>query len=239
VSQAYPVVFSLGCLAGLTWLAMRRAGSVEGNAAAFTAALLALALGLIGARLGFAVLHLPYFRSHPQEILWLWEGGLSWVGGALGAVAAVGVSAWVRRMEFPALADAVALPALVVALAAWAGCSLDGCVYGLRTPAGPLSPPAPDLFGVVAPRWPTAAAGMIATGLLLSSMLVLDARRMQPGMRATIALGGVALIAFGLSFTRGDPVLLIGGARIDTVAAAGVLLLAGSFAAARAWSTRR
>ena len=239
MSQAYPVVFSLGCLAGLTWLAMRRAGSVEGNAAAFTAALLALALGLIGARLGFAVLHLPYFRSHPQEILWLWEGGLSWVGGALGAVAAVGVSAWVRRMEFPALADAVALPALVVALAAWAGCSLDGCVYGLRTPAGPLSPPAPDLFGVVAPRWPTSAAGMIATGLLLSGMLVLDAHRIRPGLRTAIALGGVALIAFGLSFTRGDPAVLIGEARIDTVAAAGVLLLAGSFAAARAWAPRR
>ena len=239
MSQAYPLVLSLGCLAGLTWLAMRRARSVEGNAAAFMAALLALALGLTGARLGFAALHLPYYRSHPQEILWVWQGGLSWVGGALGAVAAVGVTAWVRRMEFPALADALALPALVVALAAWAGCSLDGCAYGFRTPGGPLFPPAADLFGVVAPRWPTATAGMIATGLLLAGMLVLDARRMRPGLRAAIALGGVALIAFGLSTTRGDPVLLIGGARIDTVAAGGVLLLTGSFAAARAWSSRR
>jgi len=57
---------------------------------------------------------------------------------------------------------------------------------------------------------------------------------MPSGLRAALALGGVALIAFALSFTRGDPVLLIGGLRIDTVGAAAVLLIAAIFAATRA-----
>jgi len=239
VSQAYPVVFSLGCLAGLGWLAVRRAGSAEGNSAVLMAALLALALGLAGARLGFTALHLPYYLSNPQEILWVWEGGMSWVGGALGAVAAIAIFAWVRRERFTELADALALPALAVALASWVGCFLDACVYGFRASAGPLYPASPDLFGVVAPRWPTAAVGMIATGLLLSAMVLLEARRIPPGLGAGIALGGMALIAFVLSFTRGDAVLLIGAARLDTVAAVGVLLLAGAFIAAPAWSARR
>jgi len=234
VSQAYPVFFALGCLAGLCWLALRRGVQTEASAAAFMAALFALALGLAGARLGFAALHWPYYSQHPQEILWLWQGGLSWVGGAVGVVAAVGAFARVRGLSFASLADAVALPALAVALAAWTGCFLDGCVYGLRTPAGPLFPQAPDLFGVVAPRWPTAALGVIAAGVLLSVMVALGSRPMPSGLRAALALGGVALIAFALSFTRGDPVLLIGGLRIDTVGAAAVLLIAAIFAATRA-----
>ena len=234
MSQAYPVVFALGCLAGLCWLAVRRGVLPEANGAAFLAAVFALALGLAGARLGFAALHWPYYSQHPQEVLWVWQGGLSWVGGAVGAVAAVGAFAWIRGLRFASLADALALPALAVALAAWAGCFLDGCIYGLRTPGGPLLPPAPDLFGVVAPRWPTAALGMIAAGLLLSSMLAREARPMPSGLRAAAALGGVGLIAFALSFTRGDPALLLGGLRIDTVGAVAVLLIAASFAAGQA-----
>ncbi len=234
MSQAYPVVFALGCLAGLGWLAVRRGVVPEANLAAFWAAVFALAMGLAGARLGFVALHWPYYSQHLQEILWVWQGGLSWAGGAVGALAAVGIFAWARGLSFASLADAVALPALVIALAAWAGCFLDGSVYGFQTLVGPLFPPAPDLFGVVAPRWPTAAVGMIATGLLLSGMVLLDSRPMPSGLRFAIALGGVSLIALAMSLTRGDPAMLIGRVRIDTIAAAAVLLIAGGFAVGRA-----
>lgn len=224
MSQAYPVVFGLGCLAGLGWLARRRGVSSADQADAFPAGVLALALGLAGARLGFAAVHAPYFLDHPFELLWVWEGGLSWVGGAAGGLAAVGVASRLRRDAAGRLADALALPALIIALAAWTGCFLEGCVYGMSVPAGPLSPPAPDLFGVVAPRWPTAAVGMTSSGLLLSAFILLEGRPLPTGSRAALALGGTALIALVLSLTRADPVLLVSRYRIDTVAAAAVLV---------------
>ena len=226
VSQAYPVVLALGCLAGLSWLALRRGVSGPDSANPFTAGLLALAAGLVGARLVFTGLHGPYFLSHPLEVAWIWRGGLSWVGGALGALAAVALFAAFRRARLAPLADALALPALAVALAAWTGCLLEACVYGIPVAAGPWAPPAADLFGVIVPRWPTAAVGMIASGALLSVFLVLDGRASAPGRRAIAALAGLAAIGLALSLTRADPALMVGAIRVDTLGAALMLLLA-------------
>jgi phosphatidylglycerol:prolipoprotein diacylglycerol transferase len=222
VDGAYPVALALGCLAGLSWLTLRRGVS----AAAFPVALGALAMGLVGARIGFAVVHGAYFLENPIEAAWVWQGGLSWVGAALGAIVAVALFAAVRRLRLAATADDIVIPALLVALAAWIGCYLDGCVIGLRVPAGPLAPLSPDLFGVVAPRWPTAAAGMIATGALLCGFLLLDGVQIGPGRRAVSALAGVAAIGLGLSFTRADPMLRIGALRLDSLGAVLLLVLA-------------
>jgi phosphatidylglycerol:prolipoprotein diacylglycerol transferase len=225
VSQAYPVVLALGCLAGLGWLALRRDVSAQAQPHAFTAALLAVALGLAGARLTFAALHAPYFLERPLEVIWVWRGGLSWVGGALGALAALGIYAVARRLRLAALADALAIPALAIALAAWTGCLLETCVYGIPLLPGPFAQPTADLFGVVQPRWPTAAVGMTASGLLLCTFLLTENRPLAAGWRAGLALGGIAAIALGLGFTRADPVLTVAGLRLDVLGAALILAL--------------
>ena len=223
MSQAYPVVLALGCLAGLGWLALRRDDSAQDGHHAFTAGLAALALGLLGARLAFAALHAPFFLGNPLEALWVWRGGLSWVGGALGALVAIGLVAVARRLPPARLADALVIPALLVALSSWTGCLLETCVYGVPIPAGPLAFPTADLFGVVEPRWPTASLGMIATGLLLCAFLLLESRGMPAGRRAAAALAGVAVISLGLGFTRADPALRIAGLRLDVLGAAVIL----------------
>lgn len=226
MSQAYPVVLALGCLAGLGWLALRRDLSDQTRDHAFRVALLALAAGLVCARLVFAALHTPYFFEHPLETLWVWRGGMSWVGGAAGALLAIGLYAAAVRLRPESFADALAIPALALALAAWTGCLLETCVYGLPLPAGPLAQPTADLFGVVQPRWPTAAVGMTATGFLLCAFLLLDGRSMPAGLRAWLALAGIAAIALGLGFTRADPTFLLAGFRLDVLGAALILTLA-------------
>jgi phosphatidylglycerol:prolipoprotein diacylglycerol transferase len=234
VSQAYPVVLALGCLAGLGWLALRRGVSAQAELDSFWAACGALAAGLVGARLVFAALHGAYFLEHPLEVAWLWQGGLSWVGGAAGAAAAVGLYAALRRVPLSPLADTLTLPLLIVALSAWTGCLLEACVYGVPVAPGPFAPPSQDLFGAVTPRWPTAAVGMIACGLLLSAFTLLEGRPLPPGLRAVLAVIGIAAIALGLSFTRADPALELAGWRIDSWGAAAVTALA----AAAFWLTR-
>jgi hypothetical protein len=59
---------ALGRLAGLSWLALRRGVSAP-EEPTLPAGLVALAAGLVGARLVFAGLHGPYFLSNP-----LWRG---------------------------------------------------------------------------------------------------------------------------------------------------------------------
>ena len=235
MSQAYPVVLALGCLAGLGWLALRRGVSPQAEVDSFWAACGALAAGVVGARLVFAALHGAYFLQHPLEVAWLWQGGLSWVGGAAGAAAAVGLYAGLRRLRLAPLADALTLPLLIVALSAWTGCLLETCVYGVPLSPGPFAPPSGDLFGVVKPRWPTAAVGMIASGILLCALTLLEGRPLPPGRRAAVAVLGIAAIALGLSFTRADPSLEFGGFRTDSWGAAAVLALA----VAAIWMTRR
>ncbi|HSR47044.1 MAG TPA: prolipoprotein diacylglyceryl transferase family protein [Anaerolineales bacterium] len=226
MNQAYPVVLAIGCLAGLGWLVARRASSAESGGDVFTAALVSLVLGLAGARLGFVALHLPYFRRHPVEALWIWEGGLSWVGAALGVLAAIALMARTRRRPSMALADALAIPAVIVALAAWTGCLFDRCLYGIPVPASPMALPTPDVFGTIVPRWPTAVVGLAATGILLAGLVWATDRQLPPGLRASLALGALALTGLALSFTRADPSLLVMGLRLDAIGALGLLALA-------------
>jgi phosphatidylglycerol:prolipoprotein diacylglycerol transferase len=237
VVQAYPVVLGVGCIAALGWLIGRRSGADEADDRP-QAAGIALAAGLAGARIGFAALHAAYFRDHPLETLWLWEGGLSWVGAAVGVVIGIALFARFRRQSAWSLADELAVPAVIVALAAWTGCLLDQCVYGIPLDASPFAVPSADIFGIVVPRWPTAAVGMIAVGALAALLILLSTRALPTGGHAALALGGVAAIALGLSFTRGDPSMLVGGVRLDTLAAAAVLA-AGALAGGRIWAVSR
>lgn len=238
VSQAYPVVLAFGCLAGLGWLVARRTSTTGGKDETLEAALAGLALGLIGARAGFVALHLPYFRRHPAEALWIWEGGLSWVGGAIGAILAVTAWARLRKANLPALADGVALPAALIALAAWIGCFLDRCMVGIPVNPSPMALPAADLFGTVAPRWPSAGVGMIGAGILAAGVFLLQDRRLPPGLLAATVLSGLAALGLILSFTRADPSLLLLGLRLDSIGALGVLGV-GIAAGVHSWARAR
>jgi phosphatidylglycerol:prolipoprotein diacylglycerol transferase len=68
------------------------------------------ALGVIlGGRLGYVLFYQPtYFSQHPQEILYLWQGGMSFHGGFLGVLAAMALFSrktgkrWLEIMDFVA-----------------------------------------------------------------------------------------------------------------------------------------
>lgn len=70
-------------------------------------------LGIIlGGRLGYVAFYKPaHFLAHPGEILAVWQGGMSFHGGMLGAIAATVLFALRRGIGVVALADIVALMA--------------------------------------------------------------------------------------------------------------------------------
>ncbi len=232
MSQPFTLMLTLGAVAGLLWLGMAphadpgRAGPAA--RARLDAAAAALVVGLLGARLGFVMGRWPYYAAHPGQAWRTWEGGLSWAGGALGALAGLALyAAWSRR-SFWHLADALAAPATIVSAAAWTGCLLEGCAYGRRLPASWWAPAAPDLFGNLTPRWPAQSLGAVYSLVLLLALVRLGGRAVRPGLRACLTLAALALGALALSALRADPVGSWAGLRLDALGAMLVLLAASA-----------
>ncbi len=233
--NAYSAIFTIGILAGFLWLGWiepSQGRSTKGPKRSdprlghIDAALIALFLGLLGARAGFVALHWEYYSSNPVEMLWLWQGGLSWAGGALAAILGIGIYALFSDQSFWALADALALPAGFIALSAWSGCYLDGCAYGIRMPQSSWTPAIGDMFGGYTSRWPTQLVGIVSSAVTLLSLYVLSNLQLKGGVLGSLSLTMIAAAALALGYTRADPVLLLRGLRLDTLGAALVLLTA-------------
>jgi phosphatidylglycerol:prolipoprotein diacylglycerol transferase len=163
--------------------------------------------GLIGARLLFLIVQWPLFlsgRFHPWA---LWEGGVVFYGGLIGALAYL---AWALRREttsrrleiLEALAPAIAFAHAVGRL----GCFFNGCCHGSRcdlpwgvTFTDPRS--GAEVLGV--PLHPTPLYESLGLGLL-GGLLLYNARQGRFGSNARLYLVGYGSLRFLLEFTRGD-----------------------------------
>lgn len=243
--KAYPIALLLGSVIGLLWLgwALPRpqlpgthAARSPGRSDFLDAGLWALALGLLGARLAFAAGHWSYYFENPTQILWFGQGGLSWIGGALGGLLGIGVYKAISDKPFWWIADAIAFPAVILFIALWIGCLLDGCAYGATAAATGFGWISPDMLGSLARRWPTQTVAAVGGLGLLLALERLRHRHLKPGLLACVASVGLAVILLGLSLVRADPVPLLGGIRQDTIGAS--LLLVVSLVSAGALLTR-
>ena len=66
-------------------------------------------LGVIaGGRIGYCLFYKPgYYLSHPLEIFFVWQGGMSFHGGMLGVIAAMLWFAWSRKRALLQVTDFV------------------------------------------------------------------------------------------------------------------------------------
>jgi phosphatidylglycerol:prolipoprotein diacylglycerol transferase len=229
----YSLLVNLGVAIGLAWLYVR--APAEKRSRWLDAGIAATVGGLIGARLLYVIVNGAYYGANLAEALMIWRGGLAWPGAAVGGLAALWF--YTRRTREPLLPiiDALALPLAILGLLTWSGCLAAGCAYGVEVapgqlPAGLVST-APDLYGLSVPRWPTQAAGIGWSLIVIALVFSMRDRRWPAGAHGCYALSLIALGAFALSFTRGDPLPLLGSYRLDTVGNALVLV-----AATLAWS---
>jgi phosphatidylglycerol---prolipoprotein diacylglyceryl transferase len=71
---------------------------------------------VLGGRLGYILFYnLPYYLQHPLEILYVWQGGMSFHGGALGVIIAGWIYLKRQKLVFYPLADA-AMPLVAIGL---------------------------------------------------------------------------------------------------------------------------
>jgi phosphatidylglycerol:prolipoprotein diacylglycerol transferase len=164
-------------------------------------ALYCLVGAVLGARLLFVALDWGLYAEHPSRLLNVWEGGLSFHGGLLGAVLAAGVFCLVRRKSFPAILDQSA-PGVALGYAfARLGCFLNGCCHGhpcdlpwaMRFPHGTL----PDV-----PVHPTQLYALLASLAIFVILIKLRGKFPRPGHLFLFYLAIYSVARFLLEFTR-------------------------------------
>ncbi len=66
---------------------------------------------IIGGRLGYVIFYnLPYYIQHPDKILAIWEGGMSFFGGLIGSFAVALIYCKKKKIDFVKMADIAVIP---------------------------------------------------------------------------------------------------------------------------------
>jgi phosphatidylglycerol:prolipoprotein diacylglycerol transferase len=157
------------------------------------------ALGvMLGGRVGYMLFYgREQLFAEPLSIIRIWEGGMSFHGGLLGVIAAMGLYARSARLSFLPLMDFVA-PLVPIGLGAGRiGNFVNGELWGKPTDV----PWAVLVDGVA--RHPSQLYEAVLEGLLLFIALWLYSRRPRPVMSvAGLFLLGYGLARFAVEFVR-------------------------------------
>ncbi|MGF1504384.1 MAG: prolipoprotein diacylglyceryl transferase [Chloroflexi bacterium] len=219
--RTYTVLLDTAIITGLVLMFVQaRRFSGEQPAHWVDAGLGALLLGIVAGRLGHVGIYWHYFTDHRSEIIQVWLGGIDWHTAVIGGVAGLLiVSAW-RGISFARLSDAAALTLPIGVILTYLGCLSTSCGHGREVGSLADYPPLvaaelSDLYGVVAPRLSSQLYGAVL-GVVLLLVFFLVARCVQrEGIRLWVLLILLGLGAFGIGFTRGDSIPMVGGLRLD------------------------
>lgn len=153
----------------LAWIFYRKLlkyRQIELNRDQYESIIFAIMLGVIlGGRLGYVLFYnLPYYLSHPLQIFAVWEGGMSFHGGALGVMIAGYIFVKKHKLSFGGMADAIT-PLVSIGLGLGRiGNFINGELWGKPTnlPWGMVFPDAGPL-----PRHPSQLYEMLLEGVVL------------------------------------------------------------------------
>lgn len=201
--------------------------------------LLFVALGVVlGGRLGFVLFYdLPRYLERPQDILAIWQGGMSFHGGLIGAT--MGLWLFARRRGYPAL-SVFDIAAAVVPIGLFLGRIanfINAELWGRPAPDVPWAMVFPG--GGPLPRHPSQLYEAFSEGLLLFILLALLVRAgglKRPGLVAGVFGMGYAVARIVCEFFREpDPQLgFLFGTSVDALSGGitmGMLLSLPLFAA--------
>lgn len=158
---------------------------------------------VLGGRIGFVLFYnLPYYAQHPLEALYLWHGGMSFHGGALGVTVAIVLFARVRKLSIPALADIIIEAVPIGLFFGRIANFINGELWG-RPSDVPWAMVFPN--GGPLPRHPSQLYEAVCEGLLLFLVLLVAERRgarRRPGVETGIFLVGYAVARMSGEFFR-------------------------------------
>lgn len=202
------------------WLVARRLAPRWGGSAAHVDGAVPWLVvgGLAGARLISALAFEPaYYLANPWELLAIWHGGISILGGVAGGAAALWLYCRRHRVDVaPYLASlAVALP-LGQAIGRW-GNYFNGELYG-----SPADLPWAVRIGDLGTFHPLFLYESLLNLALFALLWRFAARTSKPATLPWLYLLGYGLIRSGMELARVDPVVMLGPLRLSQLLALGM-----------------
>ncbi len=186
--------------------------------------------GIIGSRIFFVILNLPFFWKNPLEIVMIHHGGLAWQGGLIAGLAC-GVR-YIRRHRLPmgVVAD-LAAPYIALGQAVGRiGCFFNGCCYGRPVSWGLYFP---VLGARLHPTQLYSSAALLAVFVALK---LATPRLRAPGQVLALYLILASLQRFFIEFLRGDHDTLWAGLSVFQWVSLGGMAAGGLL---YEWSARR
>lgn len=103
----YGILMAAAIVVG-TWVAVMQARKKGYTAELiFDFMILAIPIGIVGARIYYVAFNWNYYSTHPAEIIAVWNGGIAIYGAIIGALLAGFLLCWRRRFPFGRLMDFV------------------------------------------------------------------------------------------------------------------------------------
>jgi len=192
----YGIAYLLGFLLGalIIWKVARH-WRIEISSDDVLTVLIGIVLGaILGGRLGYVLFYGDgYYLAHPQEILMLSNGGMSFHGGFIGIVIGGLISARITHVPFLTLADLGAIAAPVGLFFGRCANFINGELWG-----APTDLPWGVVFGGAAgsmPRHPSQLYEALLEGVVLFIVLFALSRKFPPRHRGTFF--GIFLVLYG------------------------------------------
>ena len=157
----------------------------------------------IGARLGFVLFYHPeYYLANPLEIIYIWQGGLSFHGGLIGVIIASLLFCRKYKYNFYTLADpAMPLVALSIGFVR-IGNFINGELYGSVTNL-PWAVVFANTDPLLLPRHPSQIYESLLEGFLMSIFLqIMLFKTKISGMIFWLFIGCYGVVRFLVEFIR-------------------------------------
>ncbi|MEP5762845.1 MAG: prolipoprotein diacylglyceryl transferase [Litoreibacter sp.] len=160
---------------------------------------------VLGGRLGYVIFYQPsYYLSNPALILQVWEGGMSFHGGALGVIIAGSLFCWQHKLPVLSVGDAIAVSAPIGLLLGRLANFINAELWGRPTdlPWGVVFPgqaaqDCPGIIGLCA-RHPSQLYEALLEGAVLGAVLLWLAYR-RSGLRLPGTMIGTFMAGYGIA----------------------------------------